>query len=341
MLKRFLGRKSLSILNKNRHIRCFSDTISNEFVGVWPIIATPFKSNDETINYNDFENIISFFTNKVNVNGVTITGVLGESNRLIESERDELIKIACNISSKPVCVGTSNTGTLSTIKLSENAIKYGAHSVMITPNKEPIVNQDKIIEYYTKINQALPELKIVLQDHPASTQVNMTTNTLETIVKECNNQIKCIKLESLPSPPKIGRLVKYIDKNNFDCKILTGLGGLYAIFDIESGSHGYMTGFAFPEILMNIVNEYNKGNINIAREIFSKYSSLIIFEQQPGVGIRKEIYKLRGLLNDTHVRHPGNNASKCQINQLNTWIQYLFNNIDITKPIDNQILLPK
>lgn len=42
-----------------------------------------------------------------------------------------------------------------------------------------------------------------------------------------------------------------------------------------------------------------------ARRIFAKYLPLIVFEQQPGVAIRKEILRSRGLLTSNRVRHPG------------------------------------
>merc|ERR1719477_435475 len=103
----------------NRSLSTSSTT--NPFRGVWPIIATPFN-DDETINFAAFERIIDFFSNEIGVNGCTIIGVLGESNRLIDAERRELIKLATSTSSVPICVGTSHAGTYATIKLSEEAI---------------------------------------------------------------------------------------------------------------------------------------------------------------------------------------------------------------------------
>ncbi len=38
--------------------------------------------------------------------------------------------------------------------------------------------------------------------------------------------------------------------------ILTGLGALYALFDLEAGSDGFRTGFAFPEVLLALVAAY-------------------------------------------------------------------------------------
>ena len=59
----------------------------------------------------------------------------------------------------------------------------------------------------------------------------------------------------VPTPPKIAALRKAwaAQPPAFpECSILTGLGALYGGFDVEQGTDGFMTGFAFPEVLMAI-----------------------------------------------------------------------------------------
>jgi len=60
------------------------------FTGVWPIMATPFNA-DETVDLEGFDKCISFMKD-AGCDGATIIGVLGESNRLMDSEREALIK---------------------------------------------------------------------------------------------------------------------------------------------------------------------------------------------------------------------------------------------------------
>ena len=88
----------------------------------------------------------------------------------------------------------------------------------------------------------------------------MSTDLIIRMVNEIPN-IKCLKAEALPSPQRIALL-----KNSFgdrDITMLTGLGALYGIYDLESGSSGFNTGFAFPEILRSIIDEFNAGNMQI------------------------------------------------------------------------------
>merc|ERR1712154_104344 len=120
-----------------------------------------------------------------------------------------------------ICVGTSHAGTYATLKLSEAAIALGAHSVMVTPSKEPVPDQTSIVSYYERICSALgDDVPMVLQDHPASTMVHMTMHTMQHILSECRS-VRCVKLESLPSPPKIRALAPWIKDNALDVSILT------------------------------------------------------------------------------------------------------------------------
>ena len=52
------------------------------FQGVYPILATPFH-DDESLDLESFDRLIRFMV-RLRVDGVTILGVLGESNRLLE-----------------------------------------------------------------------------------------------------------------------------------------------------------------------------------------------------------------------------------------------------------------
>jgi hypothetical protein len=51
------------------------------------------------------------------------------------------------------------------------------------------------------------------------------------------------------------------------------------------------------------------GNFARAHELYARYLPLMVFEQQPGVAVRKELYRMRGLIESSLVRHPANNIS--------------------------------
>ncbi len=73
-----------------------------------------------------------------------------------------------------------------------------------------------------------------------------------------------------------------------------------------------------------------------ALKLYRYFLPLIVFEQQPGVGVRKEVYRLRGLMDDTYVRHPGNGCTKDVREQLELLIKNTFvrPGMDLTKRVE-------
>ncbi len=116
--------------------------------------------------------------------------------------------------------------------------------------------------------------------------------------------------------------------------ILTGLGGLYGLFDLEQGSSGFMTGFAFPEVLVAMVREMRRGAVEAAWDLYNRFLPLIVFEQQPGLGIRKEIYRMRGLIATGCVRHPGAGILPSAADQLRKLIARILPGTDIRRPLE-------
>ena len=66
--------------------------------------------------------------------------------------------------------------------------------------------------------------------------------------------------------------------------------------ELRRGAVGTMTGFGFPELLVEIVGRYRAGDEAGARATFHRIMPLIRFENQPGINlaIRKHLYQRRG-----------------------------------------------
>lgn len=298
------------------------------FRGVYPILATPFN-DDESVDLESFGRLIRFMAD-LKVDGVTILGVLGESNRMLDREREDLIRAAVNAAAGriPIIVGTSHSGTRAALGLSVAAEALGADAVMVTPQPEPVPNDERVFEYFRMIAEGI-RIPLVVQDHPASTGVHMSVPSMLRIVNEIAN-VACIKEEATPTAPKIRALKAGMKR---DVPILTGLGALYGQFDLEAGSQGFNTGFAFPEVLMAMVNAMQTGDTSRIQALYTRFLPLIVFEQQPGVAVRKEIFKARGLLKSSRVRHPGASIQPAVAEQLYAVLKQTLPNVDLTKPL--------
>jgi len=297
--------------------------------GVIPILATPFL-DDESLDHASLTRMIGFFAG-TGISAVTLLGVLGESNRLTDAERSALIQTAVKAAGTlPVIVGCSHTGTSATIELAQEAAALGAAAVMIAPSRQPVPNDETVAVYYSRIAEKIT-LPIVLQDHPASTEVHMPVPLLLRLAREIPT-IACIKAEAVPSPAKIAALRKGLAGIR-PIPILTGLGGLYGFFDLERGSDGFNTGFAFPEVLHAMTARAKAGDLAGAYAVYQRYLPLMVFEQQPGLAVRKEILRLRGLLTTARVRHPGGNIDVETAAQVVRLLERSFHGQDLTKPV--------
>ena len=307
-----------------------------KFEGVIPILATPFR-DDESLDPESWARLLEFMVG-LGVDGVTILGVLGESNRLSDHEREALIRQAVSVVNGrlPIIAGTSYTGTRAALHLARMAQDLGADAVMITPAREPVPNDDRIVEMYQQVADGLA-IPIVLQDHPASSDVHMSVPLMLRLLRS-NPAIQCVKEEAVPTAPKIRLLREGLDGKRVP--ILTGLGALYAPFDLEAGSDGFNTGFAFPEVLMSMVAAARAGDSSGVHDLYSRFAALIVFEQQPGVAIRKELLRRRGLLASSRVRHPGAIITPAAAKQLDTLLERTLPGVDLTKPLPLQGTTP-
>ena len=296
-----------------------------DFRGVFPILPTPFLP-DESVDIASVMHMVERMA-ALEVDGVTILGVLGEANRLTDDERAEVVDAAVKAADGclPVVVGASHSGTRAAATLAEAAADHGADAVMLTPHSEPVPSERRIFDHIKTIAEAT-SLPIVLQDHPGSTGVHMSADLILELVAE-NPSIACIKQEAVPSPPRIAALKKDLSRG---VPILTGLGGLYGGFELQAGADGFMTGFAFPEVLQAMVT----GSNDEAWAIYARYLPLIVFENQPGVAIRKVLFRRRGFIAHNVVRAPGAGLSPAASAQLDTLLGRMFGARDLSQRLE-------
>ena len=298
------------------------------FAGVIPILATPFH-DDESFDADSMTSLVGLMK-RIGVDGITVLGVLGEANRLNDNEREQVVRTAVTAAAGlPVIAGASASGTRAACDLACMAESQGASAVMVTPHAEPVPSDERVYNHFAAITSAT-RLPVVLQDHPASSGVHMPTALMLRMVRDLPS-ISCIKEEALPTPPKIRALREGMRDRTIP--ILTGLGALYGLFDLEAGSDGFNTGFAFPEVLMAMVSAAKQSNWQRVRQIYTQFLPLIVFEQQPGVAVRKEILRRRGAITTNRVRQPGAPLHPDTGKQLSQLMDGLLPNTDIKAPL--------
>jgi 4-hydroxy-tetrahydrodipicolinate synthase len=237
------------------------------------------------------------------VDGLTVLGVMGEVSKLSDAERSIVIATSVEHAAGrvPICAGVSHAGTDRAVAFAREAEALGAHSVMLAPPALARPNDDAVRKHYLEVALAV-DLPIVIQDHPASSGVWMSTSLLASLAAE-SRSCRVVKLEDEPSPPKIRRLLA----ESGDVTVLGGLGAIMLLEELRAGASGTMTGFGLPEVLVDIVRRWFAADQDGARSAFHRVAPLVRFETQPilSLAIRKEIYRRRGAMRSARVRAPG------------------------------------
>ncbi|PPD16315.1 MAG: dihydrodipicolinate synthase family protein [Methylobacterium sp.] len=280
--------------------------LDSSAAGVFPIAPTPFQP-DGAIDWASAEKLFAHY-NAVGSDGVTVLGIMGEAPKLEPSEALQLLKLAVkHLAGKPVIVGVSAPGFAAMRSLAREAMEAGAAGVMIAP-PNTLRTDDQIAGYYAQAIDAIgTDIPVVVQDYPLITSVIMTPGVIRRIVNE-NASVVMLKAEDWPGLEKISTLRKAQAEGALrPLSILVANGGLFLDFEMERGADGSNTGYAFPEMLIDVVRLSMAGKRDAAHDLFDAHLPLLRYEQQPGVGlaVRKYVLMRRGLLSSDAQRKPG------------------------------------
>jgi 4-hydroxy-tetrahydrodipicolinate synthase len=278
--------------------------------GVYTIAVTPFH-DDGRLDDDSAVRMVEFYRG-CGVTGLTILGVMGEATKLDTEEAvgfsRRVIGAAAGL---PVIVGVSSPGFAAMRALARRAMEAGAAGVMIAPPSS-VRTDDQIVAYYAQAVEAIgTDVPFVIQDYPQGSGVVMAVPAIRRIV-EAHPSCFMLKHEDWPGLEKLTAVRRLIEEGAMrSVSILTGNGGIFLDFEMERGADGAMTGYAFPDMLVDVVRLQQAGRRDAAHDLFDAHLPLMRYEQQIGLGlgVRKHILKLRGAIRSDAQRKPGSALS--------------------------------
>ena len=294
--------------------------LTAEAAGLFPIAPTPFLP-DGRIDVASVDTLMERYM-AAGATGVTVLGIMGEAPKL---EPDESLDIASRfvtgMAGLPVIVGVSAPGFAAMRSLARAVMDKGAAGVMIAPVPS-LRTDDQILTYYRQAIEAIgDDIPFVIQDYPLTLSVQMTPKVIRQIVQDHTSCVM-LKHEDWPGLDKISTLRGFQkDGSMRPISILTGNGGLFLDFEMERGADGAMTGYAFPEMLADVVRLQKEGEREAAHDLFDAHLPLLRYEQQQGVGlaVRKYVMMRRGFIASDAQRKPGgtlNAAARAEVDFL-------------------------
>ena len=284
--------------------------ISPSTSGTFAIAPTPFHE-DARIDAASIDRMTDFYF-ETGCTGITVLGIMGEAPKL---DAQEGLDVACRMIKRaagaPIIVGVSAPGFAAMRSLARSVMDAGAAGVMIAPVPS-LRTDDQIVGYFRQAVEAIgKDIPWVLQDYPLTLTVQMTPGVIRRIIQD-NPSCQMLKHEDWPGLEKITTLRGFQkDGSMRPISILTGNGALFLDFEMERGADGAMTGYAFPDMLVDVVRLSKEGRRDAAHDLFDAHLPLLRYEQQQGVGlaVRKYVMMRRGIIACDAQRKPGSSLT--------------------------------
>ncbi len=239
------------------------------FKGCGTAICTPFDENGK-VNYEVFEKFIEFqIENKAD--SIIVCGTTGEAATMSEEEKKSVINFVVEKVDKriPVIAGTGSNNTLEAVNMTKYAENVGADGALIVTPYYNKTTQKGLIKHYERIAENT-NLPIIIYNVPSRTGVNIQPETCLELSKIRN--IVAIKEASgnLSQVAKIASLcgddLAIYSGNDDQIVPVLSVGGIGVISVLSNIK---------PEYVHNMIDEYEKGNLQKATDMQIKGLKLI------------------------------------------------------------------
>jgi len=298
--------------------------LTEQAKGVFIIAATPF-TDEGALDLNSVDSLTDFYLG-CGVTGFTLLGIMGEAPKLTAEESLSVVdRVVRRSQGRQVIVGVSHAGLENVRRLSHEVMIAGASGVMVAP-PPGLKGDEGLYNYFVQVFKELgPDIPVVYQDYPQSTGVYLAPSVFERLVDDFK-QLVMLKHEDWPGLAKLTRVRENEKKpGRRRVSILVGNGGLYLPQELRRGADGAMTGFAWPEMLVQVCDLAAEGKMEEAEDRFDIYLPLVRHEQQLGIGLalRKEVLFRRGAISSPRQRAPGSSLTATDRAELDNLIARL------------------
>jgi 4-hydroxy-tetrahydrodipicolinate synthase len=276
--------------------------------GFYVISATPF-TDDGAMDWTSTDRLMDFYLD-CGCDGLTILGMMGEAQKLSHEESAAFVsRVLKRIGTRvPIVVGVTSAGFSLMGDLARHSMDLGAAGFMVA-GIGALRTDEQVYAYFESVVKELgPEIPLVLQDYPQVNNVYLSPALVNRLFADFA-ALKVLKHEETPGLRKISkvRAAEAAGARKRRISILVGNGGLHLMQELARGADGAMTGFAFPDGLVEIIRRWFGGDRESAEDLYDAYLPVIRHENQIGFGLalRKETLRRRGVIASARARQPG------------------------------------
>lgn len=283
--------------------------------GVIPVAPTPFHA-DGTLDLEGQRRVIDCIVDQ-GVDAICILANYSEQFVLTDDERAELMQVCIEQTAGrvPVIVTCSHFSTDIVQKRCRDAAAMGAAMIMLMPpfhGATMQASEQGIYEHFARAAEAA-QIPIMVQDAPLS-GVNMRVEFLTRLARDLP-LVRHFKIETPMAAAKLRSLIDQggdVIEGPFD-----GEESITLMADLHAGATGTMCSALLPDLILDVVNGFMKGDKSAAAQEYAHLLPLINFEnRQCGFRASKTVMKEGGVIRSDHVRHPVNPLDRATQDQL-------------------------
>ena len=271
--------------------------------GFVAISVTPLDPAGE-IDFPAIDRLMDFYVD-AGADGVALLGVMGEANRMTDADARSVVDRAVSAidGRVPVIVGVSDASLRRVTSLGSFARDAGCAGVLLQP-LAGIKGDAGVVQYFSAAALALgSDIPICVQDFPKVNSVHISLDAWARILEACPTVVM-LKAEDEPGLGKLSAIRAAEAEGLRRVTIFTGNNGIHLIQELGRGADGAMTGFAFPDVLVQAIRLFRAGKRDEAEDLFDEYLPINRHELRIGIAVRKEILRRRGAIASATARYP-------------------------------------
>lgn len=259
--------------------------------GVIPAVVTPFQ-RDEKLDLGALRVIIERLL-KAGVHGIFVVGSTGEFWALSREEKRKIFETAVETVAGrvPVYAGTCANTTAEAVLLSKDAEDAGCDFVSVLTPSFIKPSDDELYLHYKAVVEAI-KIPIILYSNPARTNILLSTSLVQRLAEDFE-QMAGIK----DSSGDLTQTADYINTTPERFRIIAGRDTLIFATLVMGGPAAIAaTANIVPEIVVNIYENFARGNLDEARNLQKKLAPLrLAFSFGSFPSVIKEAAELTGL----------------------------------------------
>lgn len=281
----------------------------------YSILQTPFDAEGQL----DRSSLVRLLEHREvsGCDGLFLLGVASEAMFLSDAEKTDIVTLVMReLDGRfPVLVAAYAPATATVVEQGRRWADLGVQGVVVLPPYAAVPSDDAIVRHYAGVADVL-NMPVIAQDEPNTSGVTMSAALLARLANEIEG-IVAFKVEGQPVTQRLSAVRDIVA----DARPLYSAAGTSFVQELQRGSSGMMTGYPYPEVIVETLNLFQAGDTASANALWDRMMPLTAMDARPGLmwATRKEILQRRGVIGHSTVRDPApaiDNRTREEIGEL-------------------------